>query len=97
MSSCHNCEGKSRAEVTKDWYCPLYKRDIASGKCLDINFELLCYLAAGNIEEVGGLTGLDGEGIRQVCAMCSNQPFPGGDMGEITFRRRARKTDQEGG
>jgi hypothetical protein len=52
---------------------------------MDINLELLGYLAAGSIEEAIGIAGLARQDIALVCAGCPNQPFPGGEFGEVTF------------
>ena len=65
-------------ETRKLWYCPFYKRDIAEGKCLDINYERLGYMEAGCLREVTKLTGKTKAEIDETCEACPNFPFKDG-------------------
>jgi hypothetical protein len=60
---------------SKEWYCPLYKRSIAEGKCLDINFERLGYMNCGCLHEVTKLTGKTKAEIDRTCIECPNLPI----------------------
>ncbi len=57
-----------------DWYCPLYKRSIAEGKCLDINYEWNGWVNGGNLKEVTRLTDLTPSEIVETCRACPNCP-----------------------
>jgi len=59
----------------KEWYCPLYKRNIAEGKCLDINYERLGYMNCGCLLEVTRLTGKTKAEIDLTCEACPNLPI----------------------
>jgi len=65
----------SKATARQSWYCPLYKKDIQEGKCLEINYEQLGLLNAGNMKEVRALTHLTDEEICDTCLNCPNQPL----------------------
>lgn len=65
-------------ETKKSWYCPFYKRDIAEGKCLDINYERLGYMEAGCLREVAKLTGKTKAEIDDTCEACPSFPFKEG-------------------
>lgn len=75
-------ESRRRCEVNHEtrtsWYCPYYKRDIAEGKCLDINYERLGYMDAGCLREVTQLTGKTKTEIDETCETCPNFPFEEG-------------------
>jgi len=58
-----------------EWFCPLYGRSIAEGRCLDINYERLGYLAGGCLDEVTRLTGKREPEISRTCKCCPNMPF----------------------
>ncbi len=59
----------------QEWFCPLYQAAIAEGKCLDINYERLGYLAGGCLDEVTRLTGKKEPEISRTCESCPNLPF----------------------
>ena len=65
-------------EAKNSWYCPLYKRDIAEGKCLDINYERLGYMDGGCLREVAKLTGKAKAEIDETCEACPSFPFEDG-------------------
>ena len=77
-------------EPRKSWYCPYYKRDIAEGQCIDINYERLGYLDAGCLREVMKLTGKTKDDIDQTCQRCPNFPFK--DQGNLDGAGRNRMT-----
>ncbi len=58
----------------QSWYCPLYKRTIAEGKCLDINFERLGYVRGEYLRELFRLTGKAKEAVDLKCQSCPNCP-----------------------
>jgi hypothetical protein len=64
------------------YFCPLYGRDIAQGKCLDINYERLGYLSAGCLDEVAAITGKQEPEITKTCTACPNLPF-GDELGAV--------------
>ncbi len=59
---------------TELWYCPFYKRVIAEGKCLDINYERFGYMNADYLREVTRLTGKTKAEIDETCKACPNRP-----------------------
>lgn len=65
-------------QVSKPWFCPFYKRDIAEGQCLDINYERIGLMEAGCIREVARLTGKTKAEIDETCKACPNFPFKEG-------------------
>jgi hypothetical protein len=71
-----------------EWFCPLYEKDIAEGKCLDINYERLGYMTSGCLAEVTRLTGKREPEISRTCESCPNLPITG------EFKTRTRKADQ---
>ncbi len=55
-------------------YCPLYKKSIAEGLCLDINLQSLGYFKVE--EELKTLQKtLSKELIIKICSNCPNQPL----------------------
>jgi hypothetical protein len=58
-----------------EWYCPLYKKNISEGKCLDINYERLEYMDSGCLLEATKLTGKTKEQIDRTCEVCPNLPI----------------------
>lgn len=56
------------------YYCPLYGRDIASGKCLDINYERRGYMNAGCLDEIAKHTGKREPHVSETCEACPNCP-----------------------
>jgi hypothetical protein len=62
------------AKKKKVWFCLLYGKDIAEGKCLDINYERLGYLNDGCLGEVERVTGLREPKISGTCVICPNLP-----------------------
>ncbi len=77
--------------VGSGWYCPLFEVDIAEGKCLDINYERLGYLAAGCLDEIERVTGKREPDVTKTCESCPNQPFADG-LGPISFPTRKNKS-----
>jgi hypothetical protein len=57
------------------WYCPLYKHDIAAGRCLDINNERMRFFQTGMYQEVTEETGIQEPEITATCINCPNQPL----------------------
>lgn len=70
-------------QASNSWHCPLYKRDIAEGKCLDISYERLGFMDAGCIREIARMTGKTKAEIDETCKACPNFPFKGGLPREI--------------
>jgi hypothetical protein len=63
------------SKADSKYFCPLFGRDIAEGKCLDINYERLGYLSDGCLDEVTSTTGKKEPEISTVCEACPNLPF----------------------
>jgi len=57
------------------WYCPLLKRDIEQGLCLDINFQRLKYCKPDVLKDAQQETGKTFEEISSICEACPNQPL----------------------
>jgi hypothetical protein len=57
------------------WSCPLLKRQIAEGHCLDINYQLLRLCKAYELADAQRETGKSVEEISLVCEACPNQPL----------------------
>lgn len=70
------------------WFCPLYQAEIAEGKCLDINYERLGYMAGGCLDEVTRLVGKREPEISRTCETCQHLPFSEVEI-EVTFPRRS--------
>lgn len=62
-------------DTVQGWYCPLFHKQIAEGKCLDINFERLGYMSIGALCEVTRLTGAREPEISTTCESCPNVPL----------------------
>ena len=60
-----------------NWYCPIFCRNIAEGKCLDINYERLGFLADGCLREIFDLTGKKSDEVNKTCEACPNRPDVG--------------------
>jgi len=71
-------------QSNSEYFCPLYGRDIAQGKCFDINYERLGYLSNGCLDEVTAITGKKEPEITNTCKVCPNLPF-GDDLGTVVF------------
>ena len=57
------------------WYCPLLKRKIAEGLCLDINYQLLRLCKPDVLTDAQRETGKTTEEISSICEACPNQPL----------------------
>ena len=55
----------------------MYGRDIAEGKCLDINYERLGYMAGGCLDDVKRITGKQEAEVTKTCEACPNLPGVG--------------------
>ena len=65
----------TKPAVKAPWFCPLYGKDIAEGKCLDINNERLGYMDGGCLDEVARITGKREPQVSRTCELCPNFPF----------------------
>jgi len=74
-----------RTEST--WFCPLFGKDIAEGKCLDINYERLGYMADGCLDDVKRIMGKQEPEVTKTCESCSNLPVSDG-LGTVSFPNR---------
>lgn len=61
-------------DESSEWFCPLYGRNIAEGRCLDINYERLGHMTAGCLAEITRLTGKREPEISRTCESCPNLP-----------------------
>lgn len=52
-------------------HCPLLKKQIELGLCLDINYERLKYFNTGIIKEIGKTN----EAVNTECEKCLNKPL----------------------
>ena len=75
------------ARTESTWFCPLFGKDIAEGKCLDINYERLGYMADGCLDEVKRITGKQEPEVTKTCESCPNLPF-GDGLGTVSFPNR---------
>jgi len=57
------------------YFCPLYKRKIDEGKCLDINYELIQAQKVEELKLLQKLLNKDVKEIEEICMNCSNFPF----------------------
>lgn len=57
------------------WFCPLYGKDVAEGKCLDINYERLGFFYVGVLDEVLKVTGKKEPEVSRTCEACPNLPL----------------------
>lgn len=58
-----------------EWYCPLLKKNIDEGYCLDINYERLEYFNSGVIDSLLQVTRISKEELNKICEECKNQPL----------------------
>lgn len=56
-------------------YCPLYKKEIGDGKCLDICYELSNIKKEEYIRDIRKHRNLTNEEMIDVCEKCPNFPF----------------------
>lgn len=61
--------------MSEPYFCPIFKRDIASGKCLDINHERLGYFRSDSLHEIKKCTGLKKLEVDKTCEACPNLPL----------------------
>lgn len=57
------------------WYCPLLKREISEGLCLDINCQRLQLFKADVLADAQRETGKTIDEISSICEACPNQPL----------------------
>jgi hypothetical protein len=57
------------------WHCPLLKREIPQGLCLDINYQRLKFCKPDVLTDAQRETGKTVEEISLVCEDCPNQPL----------------------
>jgi hypothetical protein len=57
------------------WYCPLLKRGIQEGLCMDINYQRLQFCTPDVLTDAQAETGKTVEEISSICEACPNQPF----------------------
>ena len=69
------------------WFCPLFGKNIAEGKCLDINYERLGYVSGGYLDDVKRTTGKQESEIAETCKACPNLPVSD-ELGSMSFPNR---------
>ena len=74
----------------KQLWCPLYNRNIALGKCLDINYERLHFIRGDYLIDLAKSTKKSITELSKTCSSCPNQPFPDGKIGKVIHVRRKR-------
>jgi hypothetical protein len=57
------------------WFCPLYKKEIAEGLCLDINYERLEYFKGETLKDIMTQLHKTKDEIDFVCENCPNLPL----------------------
>lgn len=90
-------ELNQRETDDEKWYCPLLGRVIASGYCLDINYQRVGMFKPDVLKDVMRLTRLDVEGLSKICRSCPNQPLSDEDYAEmgVTEHVERKRTDAE--
>ena len=68
-------------------FCPLYERNISTGKCLDINYERLNYVQYDYFKDLVKIRKLTLQELEKICYDCPNQPFPDNEIGEIEVNK----------
>lgn len=68
------------ADKTTHWLCPIFGKDIAEGKCLDINYERLGLLQDGCLDEIRKVTGMKEDEVNRTCEACPNLPVTNADI-----------------
>jgi hypothetical protein len=58
------------------WYCPLLKREIPEGLCLDINYQRLQVCKADVLTDAQLESGKTLQELSSTCEACPNQPLP---------------------
>ncbi|KPK76988.1 MAG: hypothetical protein AMJ79_04785 [Phycisphaerae bacterium SM23_30] len=72
----------------KGLFCPLYGREISTGKCLDINYERLGLVQKDNFDDIKKITRRSTAELSDICHKCPNQLFPDDNIGEISFVKK---------
>lgn len=70
----------------KPLLCPLYEREISTGKCLDINYERLKYTQLDDLKDLRKIGKKKIEELISICRQCPNQPFPNDEVGKVITR-----------
>ncbi|MED4907471.1 hypothetical protein P9761_29115 [Brevibacillus centrosporus] len=56
-------------------FCPLYKKEIGDGKCLDICYELSNIKKEEFIKDIRKHNNINNEEIIEICEKCPNYPL----------------------
>lgn len=68
--------GQRKSKSKKSWYCPIHKKVISEGLCLEINYERLGYFKGANLEDIKNHTKFKTrEEINNQCENCANLPI----------------------
>ncbi len=57
------------------WWCPLLKKEIVEGYCIDINNERLGYFKTDTLKQIEKITLKSSKKVSQVCEKCANMPL----------------------
>jgi len=57
-----------------NWFCPIFRKNIAEGMCLHINYERLGFLSDGCLDEILKVTGMNRDEVNRTCEACQNRP-----------------------
>ena len=71
-------------EIKSGWLCPLYKKKISEGLCLDINYERLEYFKGDTVKNMMKQLHKNKSEIDCICEKCSNMPL--GDVSSVKSR-----------
>lgn len=61
--------------MKKIYYCPLFKKEIDEGKCLDINYELILAKTEEELKLIKIKLSKKNEEIEKICERCPNYPL----------------------
>lgn len=57
------------------YFCPLIKKKIQYGRCIDINYEIEGFKKEEEIKEIQVLNKITKEKIVEICGNCPNNPL----------------------
>lgn len=57
------------------WFCPLFKKEISEGLCIDINYERLEYFKGETLKDIMKQIHKNKGEINCICENCPNMPL----------------------
>ncbi len=61
--------------MIKEYYCPLFKKTISYGRCVDINYELEKIIKENELKFIRRILVTNNKEIQNICIKCLNYPL----------------------